>query len=48
MLKRMKLDAQTFQKITMTLQQQGDIELVAIKTPGRTGFAYRLTGVKEG
>jgi len=42
LLKRMKLDAQAFQKIVQTLVQQGDVEVVAVKTAGRTGVAYRL------
>jgi len=42
LLKRMKLDAQMFQKLVSTLQQQRDIEIQQIKTTGRTGVAYRL------
>jgi hypothetical protein len=42
LLKRMKVDAQTFQKITETLILQGDIEKVPVRTAGRTGTAYRL------
>lgn len=41
-LKRMKMDAQSFQKLIQTLEQQGDIEPIAVKTSGRTGLAYRL------
>jgi hypothetical protein len=44
LLKRMKVDAQAFQHIIQTLSQQGDIESIAIKTTGRTGVSYRLTG----
>ncbi len=43
LLKRMKLDTQTFQKLVETLQQAGDIEAVAVRTQGRTGTHYRLT-----
>lgn len=42
LLKRMKLDAQTFQKIIDTLLQQEDIEVVRTPTAGRTGTHYRL------
>jgi hypothetical protein len=42
LLKRMKLDTQTFQKLVETMQQAGDIEAVAIPTHGRTGVHYRL------
>jgi len=41
-LKRMKMDAQSFQKLIQTLEQQGDIEPITVKTSGRTGIAYRL------
>lgn len=48
-LKRMKMDAQSFWKMVLTLGQQGDIEKVDVKTAGRTGLAYRLIPeVKEG
>jgi len=42
LLKRMKTDAQTFQKIVDTLLQQEDIEVVRNSTAGRTGTHYRL------
>lgn len=42
LLKRMKVDAQTFQKIIDTLLQQEDIEVVRTPTAGRTGTRYRL------
>ena len=41
-LKRMKMDAQSFQKLVQTLEQQGDIEVMPVKTHGRSGIAYRL------
>lgn len=41
-LKRMKMDSQTFQKLVQTLVEQGDVDVVPIKTPGRTAFLYRL------
>jgi len=44
LLKRMKTDAQSFHKIVETLQQQDDIELLPVRTPGRTGIVYRLVG----
>jgi hypothetical protein len=42
LLKRMKVDSQTFHQLVQTLSQQGDIEAIPIKTPGRTGTSYRL------
>jgi len=42
LLKRMKTDAQSFQRIVDTLHQQGDITMGPVKTPGRTGRAYQL------
>jgi hypothetical protein len=48
LLKRMKLDTQTFQKLVETLQQAGDIEAVSSRTQGRTGVHYRLiTGTRK-
>ena len=44
LLKRMKLDAQTFQKLVDTLSQQEDIAILRNPTPGRPGTFYRLTG----
>ncbi len=42
LLKRMKVDAQTFQKIAQTLQIQGDIDASAVTTSGRCSISYRL------
>jgi len=42
LLKRMKLDAQTFQKVIETLRQRNDIEIVMLKSATNTGNAYRL------
>lgn len=42
LLKRMKLDAQTFVKVIETLRQRNDIEIVSVKTATKTGNAYRL------
>ncbi len=42
LLKRMKLDAQTFQKVIETLRQQNDIDNVTLKTATKTGNAYQL------
>jgi hypothetical protein len=42
LLKRMKLDAQTFIKVIETLRQRNDIEIVPVKTATKTGNAYRL------
>jgi len=44
LLKRMKMDTQTFQKVVMTLSQQGDIVIIQNKTSGRTGILYQLGG----
>jgi len=41
-LKRMKMDAKSFQSLVQTLDQQGDIEVTSVKTQGRAGIAYRL------
>lgn len=41
-LKRMKMDARSFQSLVQTLDQQGDIEVTPVKTAGRAGIAYRL------
>lgn len=48
LLKRMKVDAKTFQTLIETLTQQGDVEIQAIKTTGRTGIHYRLLGERTG
>ena len=42
LLKRMKLDSQTFQKVTETLRQRNDIDIVTLKTATKTGNAYQL------
>lgn len=41
-LKRMKMDSQMFQKLVQTLVEQGDVDVLPIKTSGRTAFLYRL------
>jgi hypothetical protein len=42
LLKRMKVDAVTFQKLIVTLSQQGDVETTQTKTNGRPALGYRL------
>jgi hypothetical protein len=42
LLKRMKVDARTFQEMVATLEQQGDIEIMLTKRPGWSARAYRL------
>jgi hypothetical protein len=42
LLKRMKTDSQTFQRIVQTLVLQGDVEIEKVMTSGRTGATYRL------
>lgn len=42
LLKRMKVDAQTFQSIVATLEQREDIQVIQNRTAGRTGTSYRL------
>jgi hypothetical protein len=44
LLKRMKLDTQTFQKVITTLVEQCDVRPVPVKTPGRTAIHYQLVG----
>lgn len=44
LLKRMKMDAQTFQELLATLEQQGDVITVTQSTAGRPQRAYRLAG----
>jgi hypothetical protein len=44
LLKRMKLDAKTFQELITTLEQQGDVDAVLQTTSGRPQRAYRLRG----
>ena len=43
LLKRMKLDGLTFQRIMETLIEQGDIVPLDLKTAGRQSRAYKLT-----
>lgn len=42
LLKRMKLDSQTFMKVIETLRQGNDIDIVTLKTATKTGNAYQL------
>lgn len=42
LLKKMKLDSQSFQQVIQTLAEQGDIEVQTVLTSGRTGLMYRL------
>jgi predicted ArsR family transcriptional regulator len=42
LLKRMKIDARTFQEIITTLEQQGDVAIVSQATTGRPQRAYQL------
>ena len=42
LLKRMKLDAKTFQELITTLEQQGDVQVVTTSRPGSSFRAYRL------
>jgi hypothetical protein len=44
LLKRMKIDAKTFQELVTTLEQQGDVLTVMQTTSGRPQRAYRLLG----
>lgn len=43
LLKRMKIDAKTFQELVTTLEQQGDVATVIQSTFGRPQRAYRLS-----
>jgi hypothetical protein len=45
LLKRMKLDAKTFQELITTLEQQGDVQVVVTPRSGSAYRAYRLAGV---
>ncbi|MFO0916673.1 MAG: bifunctional DNA primase/polymerase [Pirellulales bacterium] len=47
LLKRMKLDAKTFQELVTTLEQQGDLVTVTHSTAGRPHRRYQLTGCDE-
>ena len=42
LLKRMKLDTQTFQRIIQTLTQQGDIDILKHDTQGRPKIVYKI------
>lgn len=44
LLKRMKVDAKTFENLIKTLKEQGDIVPDSRPTAGRTGMHYRLVG----
>lgn len=44
LLKRMKLDAKTFQELITTLEQQGDVQVVTNTRAGSSFRAYRLVG----
>ena len=44
LLKRMKLDAKTFQELIVTLMQQGDVIIDTQATSGRPKVRYRLAG----
>jgi hypothetical protein len=44
LLKRMKIDAKTFQELVTTLEQQGDLMTVTQTTGGRPQRGYRLLG----
>jgi predicted ArsR family transcriptional regulator len=48
LLKRMKIDAKTFQELINTLEQQGDIQTTTQSTDGRPQRAYRLLGDDQG
>jgi predicted ArsR family transcriptional regulator len=44
LLKRMKIDAKTFQEIITTLEQQGDVLTAICSTAGRPQRHYQLLG----
>jgi hypothetical protein len=55
LLKRMKVESKRFIEIISTLEQRREVEILSVKTAGRTGTAYRLrtanrcvTGGNEG
>jgi len=48
LLKRMKMKTKDFKELLDTLIQREEVVVAPIQTPGRTGLAYRLAGVKEG
>ena len=47
LLKRMKIDAKTFQELITTLEQQGDVVTVTQSTAGRPQRVYQLLGGDE-
>ena len=47
LLKRMKIDAKTFQELITTLEEQGDITTVIQPTTGRPQRVYQLVGVEQ-
>jgi hypothetical protein len=42
LLKRMKLDAQSFQRVIETLRQREEVEVVPMKSATKSGIGYRL------
>jgi len=48
LLKRMKVDAKTFQELITTLEQQGDIATIMQSTAGRPQRAYQFRGEAAG
>lgn len=44
LLKRMKLDAKSFQELITTLEQQGDVQVITTARAGSALRAYRLVG----
>lgn len=48
LLKRMKIDAKKFQELVITLEQQGDIEMVMQTTSGRPQRGYRIVAGEPG
>ena len=47
LLKRMKIDAKTFQELITTLEQQGDVTTVTQSTAGRPQRVYQLAGAEQ-
>lgn len=48
LLKRMKIDAKSFQELVVTLEQRGDIETCVTPRGGTAHKAYRLLGESRG
>ncbi|NIA07168.1 MAG: DUF3987 domain-containing protein [Actinobacteria bacterium] len=48
LLKRMKIDARTFQELVSTLQQRGDLEVITVPRAGTHKRSYRLRGESSG